>query len=113
MPPNGNAGASTKSSFGHGNAKLKYWEYHLTARPFAAINESASASFARDARTYIVIGRPSIVLVTLAHGPAANAMRYVLIGLVCAKCTTSLAPDLWLPSIVPFATAFHAEGIVS
>src|SRR4051812_41493204 len=87
MPPNGNAGASTKSNFSKGNGRAKYDSIHDTARAFSAMSVSRSASFARDLRAYTLIERPSITDVFFSHGPAANVMRYVLIGFVSVNRT--------------------------
>src|SRR5688572_26695823 len=77
--------------------------------------ESASASATRDFLTYIVMGRLLASDVTVAQGPAANAMRYVLMGSVSANRWSVLAP--WLETVEPasglFATTRHSFGATS
>ena len=92
MPPNGNAGASRKSYLPNGYGTPNQSPSHCSACVFIAISESASASFARDARTHMLHGRRrrtarrcARARDTMLYGPAANAIRYVLIGRVSAK----------------------------
>src|SRR4029453_4942200 len=92
LPPNGNAGASSTSSFLNGNGRAKYDSSHRAATSFATMIESHSTSAARDFRTYIVIARLLDGDGTGAHGPAANAMRYVLMGSVSANRWSVGAP---------------------
>ena len=98
MPPKGKAGASRKSrslapwsspgsrdddTVPHGYGTPKYDASHCFARWLSAIRVSASTSFEREARTHSVVFTPGTR--TLAHGPAANANRYVGIGRVGRK----------------------------
>src|SRR6478672_2614508 len=95
MPPNGNAGARRKSNFWKGKGRAVYVSSQAMARALVAISVSASASFAREALTHIEIGRPFTTAERVAHGPAAKAIRYVLIGSDSWKrCVTSRARDV-------------------
>src|SRR6476661_10199022 len=112
MPPNGNAGASSTSSFLKGNGRAKYPSSHRAATSFALMIESASASATRDFRTYIVIGRLLDGDVTVVHGPAANAIRYVLMGSVSANtCSVGAPRSATVVEVAgPFANTRHSFG---
>ena len=94
----------------------------------SAITLSASvpSSCCRDLLTNSVTGRPSTVRVTYAHGPAANAIRYVLIGFVSANVRMRSAGAVAavpfplksitisvLSASTPFDTALHPRGTMS
>ena len=91
MPPNGNTGASRKSYLPNGYGTPNQLPSQCNASVFIAISESASASLSRDARTNMrtfVVGAPRAITRardTVAYGPAAKAIRYVLSGRVSAK----------------------------
>src|SRR5512133_1368322 len=110
MPPNGKAGASTKSYFANGYGRSKYRSIHSRARRLSAISVSRSASLAREARTKTLMVRPFTVDDARCHGPAANAMRYVLSGFVSAKWCVSASAAVSDRARDPLATTVHDRG---
>ena len=89
------------------------------ARAFISINVSLSASARRDCRIQSDTGTGAAdvlvatVRVTLAHGPAAKAIRYVLRRSVSRKRCRTDGPTVSVPISAPFASARHATGVVS
>ena len=80
---------------------------------------SLSASARRDCRIQRDTGTGAAdvlvatVRVTLAHGPAAKAIRYVLRRSVSRKRCRTDGPTVSVPISAPFASARHATGVVS
>ena len=60
-----------------------------------------------------MIVRPSLVELSRCHGPAANAMRYVLIGSVSANRVVTRRPAVSADAAAPLATTDQPAGDVS
>ena len=91
----------------------------MSARAFMAMSVSPSTSAARERRDQTLIGTggaPGAIVscrVTLLHGPAANAMRYVLSGADSAKPYVTPTFDESRRTVAPLASARHVGGVVS
>ena len=119
MPPNGNAGANSASYLSKAYGMPNQSPSHRNARAFIAISVSLSASASRDCRIHSDTGTGAAfvlvatVRVTLAHGPAANAMRYVLIRCVVANRCVTVVLALSVRRSAPLASARQPIGVVS
>ena len=119
MPPNGNAGASSASYLSNAYGIPNQSPSQRSARAFIAISVSLSASARRDCRIQSDTGTggAAVVVATervvVAHGPAANAIRYVLSRCVSAKRCVTAAPAVSVPTRAPLASARQSTGVVS
>ena len=109
------------------SAELKKLNKHAIICGYGRIGRMVAADLKAGQRPFIVVDKDprrleaareadvlvATVRVTLAHGPAAKATRYVLMRCVWAKRWVTRAPAVSAPISAPFASARQAVGVVS